>query len=136
MRRLQDPFETLERPLWEAETNRELVRECVTKISELARDLGPTDRRKLREIYAAVSDTEQLADDIRDQAMGDAARSLGRYIGAVGAAGLLDTEVVGTHIDAMQQLGMLGAEHIDEREDLVRGLVAIVDKRVRRKASA
>ena len=68
--------------------------------------------------------------------LGDAARSLGRYISAVGAAGALDPEVFQTHIDAMQQLSALGARQVNEREQLVGGLVAVVDKRIRRKSAA
>lgn len=133
LRRFTDPLEDNEKPLWEAEGNRELVRQCVTKISELALGLTPGDRRKLREIYGAVRDAEQLADDVRDQSMGDAARSLARYISAIGGAGVVDPEVVTTHIDAMQKLGYMTAQHITEREMLVQGLVAVVDKRLGRK---
>jgi two-component system, chemotaxis family, chemotaxis protein CheY len=136
MRRFTDPLESMEKPLWENEANRELVRKCVTRISELACDLAPGDRRKLREIYAAVRDTEQLADDVRDQFMGDAARSLGRYITAVGGAGAIDQEVLSTHIDALQKLGVLGSQYQAEREELVLGLVKVVDKRLGRKPSA
>lgn len=135
-RRFTDPLEASNKPLWEAETNRELVRQCVTKISELSLDLTPGDRRKLREIYNAVGETEQLADDVQDQAMADAARSLARYISATGANGALDREVFQTHIDAMQKLGMLGSQQDKERAMLVQGLVAIVDKRLGRANAA
>ncbi len=134
-RRFTDPLEQAEEPLWEAEGNRELVRVCVTRISELSAGLAPGDRRKLREIYGAVRETEELADEVRDQSLGDAARSLARYITAIGGAGIVDPEVVTTHIEAMQKLGYLTAQHIAEREQLVRGLVAIVDKRLNRKQS-
>lgn len=136
MRRFTDPIDLNNKQPWEAETNRELVRQCVTKISELAVGLSPGDRHKLREIYAAVGETEQLADDVRDQAMGDAARSLGRYISAVGAAGQPDPEVFRTHLDAMQKLGVLTSMQQAERDVLVRGLVAVVDKRLGRKSVA
>jgi DNA-binding response OmpR family regulator len=133
LRRFTDPLEDTDKPLWEAEGNRELVRQCVTRISELSVGLTPGDRRKLREIYAAVRDAEQLADDVRDQSMGDAARSLARYIMAIGGAGVIDPEVVTTHIDAMQKLGYMTGAHMTEREMLVQGLVAVVDKRLGRK---
>jgi DNA-binding response OmpR family regulator len=135
-RRFTDPLEEVEKPLWEAEGNRELVRLCVTKISELSLGLAPGDRRKLREIYGAVRDTELLADEVRDKSLGDAARSLARYISAIGAAGEVDPDVVTTHIDAIQKLGYLAAQHINEREQLVHGLVAVVDKRLGRKDAA
>ncbi|MEQ1617551.1 MAG: response regulator [Terricaulis sp.] len=134
MRRFTDPLEENERPLWEAETNRELVKKCITRISELANALTPGDRRKLREVYAAVQDTEQLADDVRDQFMGDAARSLGRYITAIGGSGAVDQDVLSTHVDAMQKLSVMGSQHQAEREELVQGLVKVVDKRLGRKA--
>jgi DNA-binding response OmpR family regulator len=133
LRRFTDPLDGGDRPLWEAESNRELVRQCVTRISELAQGLNSNDRRKLREVYDAVRDTEQLADDTRDQALGDTARSLSRYIAAVGATGMLDIEVVTTHIDAMHSLRALTSAHQQERERVVAGLVAVVNKRLGRK---
>jgi len=133
LRRFTDPLADVGAEPWEAETNRELVRLCVKRISELSTDLSPGDRRKLREIYSAVRDTEQLADEVTDQAMGDAARSLGRYIQAIGGSGVVDPEVLTTHIDAMQKLGVMGAAILAEREQLVRGLIAVVDKRLGRK---
>lgn len=133
LRRFTDPLEDSEKPLWEAEGNRALVRQAVSKISELSANLSPGDRRKLREIYNAVRDTEQIADEVRDQFMGDAARSLARYITAIGGSGAVDQDVLSTHIDAMQKLGFMTSAHMAEREELVRGLVKVVDKRLGRK---
>ncbi|HVY85988.1 MAG TPA: response regulator [Caulobacterales bacterium] len=136
LRRFTDPMECMDKPLWEAEANRDLVRSCVSKISDLSVGLTAGDRRKLRDVYVATQDTEQLADEVRDQALGDSARSLSRYIGAMGATGLLDLEVVTTHIEAMQKLAYLGCEQAPERAELVEGLVAVVDKRLGRKPAA
>lgn len=135
MRRFTDPLEDNGKPLWEADGNREVVRLCIAKVSELAKHLTPGDRRVLREVYAAVRDAEQTADDVSDQAMGDAARSLGRYISAIGGAGSIDRDVLTTHINAMHQLSVLGSRHTEERERLVLGLIAVVDKRLGRKPS-
>jgi hypothetical protein len=71
-----------------------------------------------------------LADDIQDQQLGDSARSLSRYIVAIGAAGVVDPDVVSTHIDAMQKLGAMGSAHSAERTKLIEGLTAVVDKRL------
>ena len=117
---------------WEFETNRVAVRACVRKISELTVGLTPGDRRKLREIYFAVKEAESLADDTKDLMMGEAARSLGRYITAIGSTGIPDTEVLTTHIDAMHTLGILSSEHHTEREDLIKGLKKVVDKKLAR----
>lgn len=136
MRRFCDPLEAPGDALWEAETNRELVRMCVTKLSERATGLAPGDRRKLHEVYQSVQDAEQLADDVRDEMLGAASRSLGRYITAIGASAALDPEVVSTHVDAMQQLCLLGANDHVERQRLVIGLSAVVDKRLQRPQAA
>jgi len=132
LRRFSDPLLEAGGELWEAESNRELVCMCVTKISELFSGLTPGDRRKLRDIYQAVQETEQLADDVRDSMMAAAARSLSRYITAIGASRELDDEVVSTHVDAMQKLGFLTSEHEVERKALVDGLDAVVNKKLGR----
>jgi DNA-binding response OmpR family regulator len=133
MRRFIDPIgdQTTLAP-WELEENRAAVRSCVKKISELATALTPGDRRKLREIYFAVKETEHKADELKDQMMGEAARSLGRYISSIGATGMAEPDVLTTHIDAMHTLCMLGGEHHGERENLVAGLKKVVDKRLAR----
>lgn len=136
MRRFTDDIENDNKQPWEAESNRELVRNCVTRISELSAHLSAGDRKKLREIYVATRDTEQLADDMRDQALGDAARSLGRYITAIGGSGKIAQDVLTTHIHAMQQLITLGSSEAAERDEVVAGLVKVVDKRLGRKPQA
>ncbi len=130
LRRFADPLDEEKSEPWEAESNRALARLCVQKISEMSIDLKPGDRAKLRQVYAAAQDTEQLADDIQDQQLGDSARSLSRYIVAIGAAGVVDPDVVSTHIDAMQKLGVMGSAHTAERTKLIEGLTAVVDKRL------
>jgi DNA-binding response OmpR family regulator len=137
MRRFVDPIgnETAASP-WEHEENRVAVRACVKKISELSRGLTSKDRRKLREIFFAVKETEKMADDVKDEMMGEAARSLGRYVMAIGANGTPDPEVLSTHIDAMHTLGMLSGEHHNERENLITGLKKVVDKRLGRTQAA
>jgi DNA-binding response OmpR family regulator len=133
MRRFIDPLGDAQHLApWESEPNRVAVRACVKKISELTAGLTPGDRRKLREIYFAVKETETLADDIRDAMLGESARSLGRYITAIGATGSPDPEVLSTHIDAMHTLGLLGSEHHEERENLIKGLKKVVDKKLHR----
>jgi DNA-binding response OmpR family regulator len=121
---------------WEHEENRVAVRSCVKKISELSSGLTAMDRRKLREIFFAVKETQQKADEVRDEMMGEAARSLGRYIMAIGANGTADPEVLTTHIDAMHTLGVLTGEHHLERENLIAGLKKVVDKRLGRTQAA
>lgn len=133
LRRFSDPLDqdTGKEP-WESDDNRELIRQCVTRLSEMVGELSPHDRRALRLIYAAVQETESSATAMRDVMMADAARSLGRYIAGVGASGALDVEVVQTHIDAMTRLGMLTGKDNTARKVVVDGLSAIVHKRLGR----
>jgi two-component system, chemotaxis family, chemotaxis protein CheY len=122
--------------VWESVPNREAVRKCVKAISEAAQGLNSGDRLKLQQIYAAVKETQTRADDTRDAMMGAAARSLGRYINAIGAKGVLDPEVMTTHIDAMHSLGLLASDQHQARQELIDGLARIVDKKLgRTKAS-
>jgi len=136
LRRFTDPLEEEGVAPWEMATNRELVRQCVFTLSEKCANLAPGDRRKLREVYQAVEATKQVADEVRDEALGEAARSLMRYITAIGAARPLDPEVLSTHIDVMQKLGAIGSEFDNERQELIKGLIAVVDKRVKRASAA
>lgn len=136
-RRFIDPMEeALVTAPWELESNRAVVRACVRKISELFVDLAPGDRRKLREVYFAVKETEAASDAVKDQMMGDAARSLNRYIMAVGASGAIELQVLTTHIDAMHSLGVLTGQDYVERERLIDGLKRLVDKKLTRNLAA
>jgi two-component system, chemotaxis family, chemotaxis protein CheY len=135
-RRLDDMLEVSEKLPWEVEANRELAREGVARISDLLAAGLPGEGGSLPQFEAAVSDAEQLADEVNDRDMGDSARSLGRYLAAVGPTGAIDRDVVTTHIDALQKLCALGAEHAEVRSQLVRGLVKIVEKRLGRKIAA
>jgi len=133
-RRLSDPLDVDGASSWESEESREAVRACVRRLSELTFAVAPGDRRKLREIFEVVEDARDVADEVRDMAMAESARSLARYISAVGAARGLEADVLCTHVDAMQKLSFLGANQDEERRRLVDGLVAVVDKRLRRAA--
>lgn len=133
-RRLSDPLEVDGVSPWESEEGREAVRACVRRLSELTFAVAPGDRRKLREILETVQNLREVAEEVRDMAMAESARSLARYISAVGAARGLEADVLCTHVDAMQKLSFLGVNHHDERCKLVDGLVAVVDKRLRRAA--
>lgn len=137
MRRFMDPIDDMPgAPAWENEAHRTVVRKCVQKISECVAGLSSRDRKMLRQIYSAVKETETLANDARDEALGAAARSLGRYITAVGANGVVDEETVRTHIDAMHSLSVLTSAEYAEREKLVEGLTRVVDKKLGRNVDA
>ena len=133
LRRFIDPVEGA--ALWESESNRSAVRLCVQKISEFGSVLTTGDRHKLREIYNSAMQTETLASQLKDEALGAAARSLGRYIVAVGAAGTPDPEVISTHIEAMHSLGVLTSVQHEERQEVIEGLRRIVQQKLGARAA-
>lgn len=136
LRRFTDPTEGMPGGSpWESEPSRQAVRSCVKAISQMTAGLSTGDRRKLQQIYAAVKETQAIADDTNDAMLGEAAKSLGRYITAIGAKGVPDPEVLTTHIDAMHTLGMLTSAQHDERQKLIDGLGRIVHKKLRRAAT-
>lgn len=136
LRRLSDPVDSEGLAAWESPQNREAVRGQVRRLGELSFSVQPSDRRKLREVFHVVTDVCAVAEMARDVAMVDSARSLARYISAVGAAGGLEGDVLSTHVDAMQKLAFLGSAHQEERLKLVEGLTAVVDKRLGRVRAA
>ena len=133
LRRFVDPVDGS--ALWEQETNRSAVRLCVQKISEFGSVLTAGDRHKLREIYNSAMQTETLASQTKDEALGDAARSLGRYIAAIGAAGTPDPEVIATHVDAMHSLGVLTSVQHEERQKVIDGLKRVVQQKLGKHAA-
>lgn len=132
LRRICDPFEETENAPWEIEANRALAHQSVKKISDLATTLVPGDRRKINDFYRAVQETVQLSEEIRDDMLTRASKSMARYITAIGASPDLDLAVVSTHVESMQKLGALSSAQHPEREAVVEGLEAVVDKRLGR----
>ena len=130
-RRMEDPVEeTSAGLLWEGETNRAAVRLCVQKISEFGSLLGPDNRQKLRQIYNSVMQIETRSNQKDDEALGAAARSLGRYIEAVGVGGQPAQDVVTTHIDAMHTLCTLEDVGEEQRRQVVAGLERVVMRKL------
>jgi two-component system chemotaxis response regulator CheY len=120
--------------LWASESNRAAVRLCVQKISESGIPIADDDRRKLRELYQSVMQEETRARQMSDEALGEAARSCGRYLEALGPQirEVVDLEVVCTHINAMHTLAKLaggeGEAHL--RSQVIAGLQRVVEKKM------
>jgi two-component system chemotaxis response regulator CheY len=113
---------------WEAEANRELVRRCVAQMNMLLASGDGIDRAKVDAIYLAARDAEQLADDIEDNTLASATRSLCRYMRWAAAGGQADPNVISTHTGAFQTLTSLGFARENDRKVVVGSLVAMVDK--------
>lgn len=130
-RRMEDPIEeTNAGSLWEGETNRAAVRLCVQKISEYGALVEPDNRRKLHQIYNSVMQIETRTSQKDDEALGAAARSLGRYIEAVSVDGQPAQDVVSTHIDAMHTLCTLVEVGEEQRNQVIAGLERVVQRKL------
>lgn len=130
-RRIEDPVEeTNTGSLWEGETNRSAVRLCVQKISEFGALLTADNRLKLRHIYNSVMQIETRSSQEGDEALGAAARSLGRYLEAVSVGGQPAQDVVTTHIDAMHTFCTLVDVGHEQRHQVIAGLERVVQRRL------
>lgn len=116
--------------LWQFESNRAAVRLCVQKLSEYGSLLSADDRQKLRQIYHSVMQIETQATQTNDEALGGAARSLGRYFQAIGADSQPEQDVVTTHIDAMHTLCLLTDTGQDQRQQVIAGLERVVQQKL------
>lgn len=130
-RRIEDPVEeTNTGSLWEGETNRSAVRLCVQKISEFGALLSADNRLKLRHIYNSVMQIETRSSQEADEALGAAARSLGRYLEAINVGGQPAQDVVTTHIDAMHTFCTLVDVGQEQRNQVIAGLDRVVQRRL------
>ena len=129
-RRETDQIRISETAPWEAEANRELVRQSVKDIMQCANGLAADDHDRVKALGTIVAQTEELADEIQDQALASAAKSLQRYIAGMRASHSVDPDVIAAHVNAMQFLSMLSSARANERQSLVDGLTAVVDKRL------
>lgn len=130
-RRMEDPVEEASPGLlWEGETNRAVVRLCVQKVSEFGALLTPDNRHKLRQIYNSVMQIETRSIQKDDETLSAAARSLGRYIEAVGVSDRLAQDVVAAHIDAMHTLATQPDVDGEQRQKVIAGLERVVQRKL------
>jgi len=130
LRRESDQIRITDTAPWEAEANRELVRQSVRDIIQCANGLAPGDHDRIKMLGRIVEQTEELADEIEDHLLASAAKSLERYIAGMRASHSVDPEVIAAHVNAMQLLSVLSSEQAVERQSLVDGLTAVVNKRL------
>lgn len=122
-RRLADPVSE--------ESQRAKASESVTRITALTQNFDPADRGQVRAVYDGAKDAKTIAHDINDHPLDRSADSLVRYIEGMGATGNIDPDVVQTHVDALTKLVALPNGQTQAREDVARGLEAVVQKKMR-----
>jgi hypothetical protein len=90
----------------------------------------------VRAVYDSAKSARALAVEIKDNPLDRSAGSLARYIEGMGATDRLDPEIVRTHVTALTQLVALPNGQTDAREQVARGLEAVVQKKMRPPSAA
>jgi len=136
MRRFIDPVEGEGEPGWDGTANRTHLLQLVARTAELFQAVTPGHRLGLREAYEACREVETTAAQMKDDALAAAARSLSRYVVAVGSVNPLDPEAVERHLDAMHRMCALGVSEISERQAIVEDLERLLDVKLGRTRAA
>lgn len=106
------------------------VRGLIRTIAGLLNGETP-DRRRMRDIFIAARDIDQLAADMDDANLLQAADLSFSYVQGVGATPRLVPKVIEAHLDALSQLVDLPNSQIDLRSTVVRELGKLVEKKLR-----
>jgi len=123
LRRSADPEKEVQPgPLWSTESNRAAVRLCVQKMSEYRKDLAPEHYNMLREVYHSIMRLETRSEQEQDEALGEAARSFGCHLSAIGSGLAPDPDLLGRHIEALHALALGTELDGSQRLALVAGL--------------
>lgn len=109
----------------------QLARACVAALDVCARDFTPGDTDIARKVFQSAKELCDVAERINDSVLLMGAKEMVRYLQAQGATARLDPEAVRTHIAALHQLVHLPHALTAEREQVVRGLKRMVDKKLR-----
>jgi DNA-binding response OmpR family regulator len=123
-RRLADPVKG-------EEAQKAMATSSVARINELTKNFDPGDRNQVRAVFTSAKDAKTVAQEIGDLPLDRSADSLVRYIEGMGATDRLDPEIVQTHVNALNQLVALPSTCGDERDQVARGLEAVVQKKMR-----
>lgn len=129
-RRLTDPVDDFSADPQES-SRKSRARELVQRLAEIARNVPPGDRARVRAVYTATREAEIGAMDIADDPLRRSFASLIRYLEGVGASDSLDPRVLDTHVEAMVQLVALPDAAVIMRERVAAGLETVVTKRLR-----
>lgn len=131
MRRAVDPDKApAVGPLWSLENNRSAVRLCVQKMSEYRSALTPEPYNKLRAVYLSVMKLETRTDQASDDALGEAAKSFGRYLSAIGVRQTPDLALLNDHIECLHTLALDAELAAEQRLSLIASLQSAVQGKI------
>ena len=133
LKRLSDPLEIVEaKP--DQEMNHRMLDQCAMKMNALAKSIDPKDRGAVRTLYNTANEANEIARQIRDDALELATLCVSRYIEGVGASGALQAQVISTHMNAIRMLLSNKSQNSSERLELAQGLQKIVLRKLREAA--
>jgi DNA-binding response OmpR family regulator len=134
-RRLFDEdAETADAPL--VKVQKDQVRSLLKRLAGLLNGTTAPDRRRMRDIFLAARDIDQVAAEMDDPNLLQAADSLFSYVQGIGATPRLVPKVIEAHLDALSQLVDLPNSQIDVRSTVVRELGKLVEKKLRGEIAA
>ncbi|MBN8607306.1 MAG: response regulator [Caulobacterales bacterium] len=137
-RRLDDklPIEVAVDDSGELDVQADIARARVAALEARGRDLQIGDAVAAREVFRALQQLIEVAQQYDDAALDLGAREMARYLQAQGATDRLDPDVVRTHVAALHQLAHLPRTLGEERQRVALSLKRMVDKKLRQAGHA
>jgi CheY-like chemotaxis protein len=136
MRRFIDPVDEDSGHGWDTPGNLALMKQLVARTAENFQAVRQGDRIALRAAYDAAKEVEANAQRLKDDVLVGAARSICRYVVAVGSVNPLDPEAVSAHMNGMARLCALTASQHGERQKILDDLARLIDAKLGRTQAA
>lgn len=111
--------------------NRRMLDQCAGRLNEIAQSIDPADRAGLRSLYNTAREANEIAKQLRDQALELATECVLRYIEGVAAHGKLQANVITTHMAAIRLLLTQKTNTPQGRLEVAQGLQTIVRRKLR-----
>ncbi len=135
LKRLSDPVNPIEDSATDEEQmHRQMLVQRADQLSQFSHNINPKSRVEVRQLYNTANEANEVAKQLRDDALELATSVLSRYIEGVGASGDLRTEVIEMQIDALRLLLGSTDRNCAERLEIARGLRKIVVQKLRETA--
>jgi hypothetical protein len=99
-------------------------------MSEYRSALAPEPYKKLRAIYLSVMKLETRTDQASDDALGEAAKSFGRYLSAIGVRQTPDLALLNDHIECLHTLALDAELAAEQRLTLIASLQSAVQGKI------
>ena len=133
LKRISDPLEvTVTAP--DLTMNQRMLEQCAIRLAEIAKSIDPRDRGGVRTLYNTANEANEIARQIRDDALELATLCVARYIEGVGASGALQPSVISAHMNAIRLLLKHTSKESSERLEIAQGLQKIVKRKLREAA--